>query len=144
MSTTIATTTTTIDTDSNQTYYQRNRDDIIRKQKQKYADNREQLLAYQKDYNRQHRDQYLQKQKDWYQNNKEAVLAKRKQKVTCTCGKEITAANLIKHKTTKLHFRNMEAVQNSITPLLVDTIPLPTFETSDNLEEYEQIVYKKN
>ena len=143
MSTT--TTTTTIDTDSNQTYYQRNRDDIIRKQKQKYADNRDQLLAYQKEYNREHRDQYLQKQQDWYQNNKVAILAKRKQKVRCTCGTEIPAANLIKHKTTKIHSRNIEALENSITPPVVDTIPLPTFETSDDtLEEYEQIVYKKN
>ena len=142
----MSTTTNSVNSDNNQTYYQRHRDDIIRKQKQKYADNRDQLLAYQKDYNRDHRDQYLQKQKEWYQKNKEALLVKRKQKIKCTCGKEITSANLNKHKTTKLHLKNMETVEPSnITPPLVDTIPLPTFDTPDvNLEEYEQIVYKKN
>lgn len=117
-------------------YYQRNRDKIISKQKNKYSQNREQLLAYQKEYNKQHHEEYLRKQKDWYQINRETILAKRKEKITCECGKEITSSNMSKHRQTSIHFKRMAQHTTSINNDDSNDPP-------DNLEEFEQIILKK-
>ena len=69
------------------TYYERNRDELLEKQKEYYRGNREERLTYQRDYYNKNRNAILDQQKnakrssyqqEYYQKNKAAIAARKR------------------------------------------------------------------
>ena len=73
------------------------------KQRNNYANNREEILAKQRDNYAKNREEILAKCKDNYVNNREAILAKQKKKIECQCGGRYSYSGKSNHLKTKKH-----------------------------------------
>ena len=109
----------------------------------RYANHREEMLAYQKKYHEENHDTFLQYQKEYYQRTKEAKKERSNVMVMCECcQKEVRRGAISGHRKTKKHLRN-EATYNAVmNPVVLPThtAPVKTLETDQ--VEGEVIVFK--
>jgi hypothetical protein len=64
-------------------YYKDNRDEILDRTKQYYQDNRDEILEYQKQYNQENHDKILERNKKYRQYNRDEILEKKREKCKC-------------------------------------------------------------
>ena len=89
-----------------------------RTKKERYQDNKEQLLEQKKEYYKNNKQQIAEKHKEWYENNKEKIAEKskewreknkekiaekRKEKITCECGCLLRKDTLNRHRKLRQH-----------------------------------------
>jgi len=108
----------------------------------RYANHREDMLAYQKKYHQDNHDTFLQYQKEYYQRTKEAKKERSNVMVICDCcQKELRRGAISGHRKTKKHLRN-EATYNTAMNLVVlyESTSVKILDTDQ--VEGEVIVYK--
>jgi len=108
----------------------------------RYANHREDMLAYQKKYHQDNHDTFLQYQKEYYQRTKEAKKERSNVMVICDCcQKELRRGAISGHRKTKKHLRN-EATYNAAMNLvgLYESTSVKILDTDQ--VEGEVIVYK--
>lgn len=74
-----------------------------RTKKERYQDNKEQILEQKKEYYENNKQQIDEKHKEWYENNKQQIAEKRKEKITCECGCIIRKDSLNRHLKSQQH-----------------------------------------
>jgi hypothetical protein len=88
-------------------YYQKNKHNI----KARYAEKRQELIAYQIAYYAEHKDEIALRQTDYntiyYRQHREEILLKKSQKVCClNCRRVIALRQMHKHLTTTICRKN--------------------------------------
>ena len=102
-----------------QSYYEKNKEVLIEKQKQYYEQNKEKVATKDKKYREANKDVILDKSKQYREQNREVIRVKQKeyneknkevlkQKITCDCGCVVAKRTLNKHKRTNKHIKLME------------------------------------
>jgi hypothetical protein len=76
---------------------------------ERYAANREAVLAQKAEYYAANRERLAAKMADYYAANRERLLARSKERVTCECGAEVSRSNLGTHRRSPKHARSMAA-----------------------------------
>jgi hypothetical protein len=91
-------------------YYKDNRDECLNKTKQWHKNNPQYLKDYYQDNKEKQRNKYannreaiLAKSKEKYANNREAILAKQNRKIECQCGGRYSYGGKSNHLKTKKH-----------------------------------------
>ena len=65
--------------DSNQKYYEQNKDQILEYQQEYYKQNKDQIMEQQKQYQERNKEQILEQKKQYYEQNKEQILEQKRQ-----------------------------------------------------------------
>jgi hypothetical protein len=74
-----------------------------RTRKQRYEDNKEDVLKWHKQYREDNKEILSEDKKQYYKDNKEIIKEKRKEKITCICGSNIRKYEKLRHNNTKRH-----------------------------------------
>lgn len=110
----------------------------------RYANHREEMLAYQKKYHEDNHDTFLQYQKEYYQRTKDAKKERYNTLVNCECcQKEIRRGAISGHRKTKKHVRNEETYNAAMKLVVTPEMEcVKTLVTDDDNVDGEHIVYK--
>jgi hypothetical protein len=92
--------------------YNDNRGEILKKCKEYRLAHREEILKKNKEYRLAHRDEILEKKKENYNLNKDKILERMKEKITCECGDVLTKCNLARHLKTNKHINFINSANN--------------------------------
>ena len=84
-------------------HYERNQDNILKKQRERYEKNKDTICEKQKEYREKNKDIIRAKSKEYYEKNRENILKKDKVKVTCVCGCVTNKSDLPRHMKTPKH-----------------------------------------
>ena len=93
--------------------YNDNRGEILKKCKEYRLAHRDEILKKNKEYKLAHRDEILKKSKEYYNLNKEAISEKNKEKIICECGSEIRKDVLYIHHKSKKHINFINSLNNN-------------------------------
>ena len=88
------------------------REDNKEQLKQKYEENRDELLKYKKEYREKNREEINKKRMEYYEQNKEIEHERSKEwkmtKVNCECGGKYTLAHKAEHIKSKRHSKYLD------------------------------------
>jgi hypothetical protein len=87
--------------------YDQNRDQILEYHKEYQEHHREQIAEYQKEYRHQHRDQNIEYHHEYYEQNRVKLLEKQKTKIICECGATYSHGDRARHFRTKKHIQSI-------------------------------------
>jgi hypothetical protein len=74
-----------------------------RSSKQRYIDNRDEILEQHRHYYNDNKEQILETKKQYYIDNREQILEKVKTKIECECGSVFRRSDTARHNKTKKH-----------------------------------------
>jgi len=105
--------------------YEENREEIIEYQKKRYEEKREELIEYQKNHHNDNREEYIDYQKKYYQEtkdkkkkyqeeNKDKIIERRDARIMCECGCEVKRGSISNHRKTEKHINKLNKLNNNI------------------------------
>tara|TARA_R110002020_G_scaffold399061_1_gene608945 strand:+ start:3551 stop:3868 length:318 start_codon:yes stop_codon:yes gene_type:complete len=101
-----------------QTYYEKNKDERLKYDKEYYEKNKDKIIAYKKEWRLKNKDKQTENKRQWRLKNKDKETLYRvksaeqkKQKITCECGCVVSRGNLFRHKESQKHLLFLETLQ---------------------------------
>jgi len=88
--------------------YEDNRKEILGKKKEYYEENKAQIKEHQKEYYKENKEEILEHQKEYREQNKAHIKERQGKLYTCECGKTLRFCGKARHEKTKCHIKYCE------------------------------------